>query len=87
MSAGEAEGVAVQLSRPLLVIKAPKGVLACGYLNKDALDKFGDVAAIVTGVSSFDDMLAAEVAWASAAARVAGVRQGMRGGEALELMF
>jgi len=44
------------LARPLLVMKAPKGILGCGYINVETCNKTGEVCAIVTGVNTFDDM-------------------------------
>ena len=46
-----------ELKRPLLVMKAPKGILGCGYINVETCNKTDEVCAIVTGVGSFDDML------------------------------
>ena len=43
----------------LLVIRAPKGMLGCGYINAAVADKLNDAAAIVSGVKTYDDMLAA----------------------------
>jgi uncharacterized protein YunC (DUF1805 family) len=58
-----AVGVKVDLEgAPLLLIIAPKGYVMCGYLNLETAEKFGQVAAIVTGVKSFDDILSAKVA-------------------------
>ena len=45
----------------MMVITAQKGMLACGYISVEAADKFGDALAIVRGVSSYDDMLKAQV--------------------------
>lgn len=70
----------------LLVIRAEKGILGCGYLSLGAAEKFGHALAIVRGVASFDDMLAAAVQEVSAAAEALGVRPGMTGREALGLM-
>lgn len=70
----------------LLVIRAEKGLLGCGYLSLAAAEKFGHALAIVRGVASFEDMLAAEVQEVSAAAAALGVRPGMTGKEALAAM-
>ena len=72
---------------PLLVIKADKGFVMCGYLDMAAAEKLGDAAVRVSGVSSFDDVLNAEVAAATEAAKKLGVKEGMSGRQALELMF
>ena len=68
----------------LLVIRGEAGFLGCGYINLDACEKFGDAAAIVTGVSSCAEMLTAEVKKVSTAAAARGVTVGMTGAEALK---
>lgn len=70
----------------LLVIKAPKGMLGCGYINAAVADKLNDAAAIVSGVKNYDDMLKATVHTVSAAAAELGVTVGMTGLEALKKM-
>ena len=70
----------------LLVIRGEAGFLGCGYINLDACAKFGDAAAIVTGVSGLPEMLTAEVKKVSDAAAARGVRVGMTGEEALKLL-
>ena len=45
----------------ILLIKAGKGALGCGYINMAAAEKFNHALAIVSGVASYEDMLAAEV--------------------------
>ena len=74
----------IDLKRPLLLMRGPKGVLACGYLNPATFTKTGEACAIVTGVSDYDEMVNAKVVSVSEAARAAGVEPGMTGGEALE---
>ncbi|AKB63023.1 MAG: DUF1805 domain-containing protein [Methanosarcina mazei] len=71
----------------LLVIRAEKGFLMCGYLNVSAAEALGDAAAKVKGVQSFEDMLEATVVEATKFARDLGVEAGMAGREALEKMF
>ena len=70
----------------ILLIKGGKGALGCGYLNLAAAEKFGHALAIVTGVSSWDDMLSAEVKSVSAAAEKLGVGPGISGREALKIL-
>ena len=67
----------------LLAMRAKSGMLACGYLKIETADKLGDALAVVSGVSSYSDMLAARVVAVSAAAAKMGVSEGMSGGEAL----
>jgi uncharacterized protein YunC (DUF1805 family) len=59
---GSALGVKVEMkSAPLLLIKTPKGYVMCGYLNMEAAEKLGDIAARVSGVKTFEDALNAQV--------------------------
>lgn len=70
----------------LLVIVGKNGFLGCGYLNMETAEKLGAAFALVTGVSSFDDMLAKDVKAVSSAAAARGVTVGMTGREALLLL-
>lgn len=74
----------VALKSPLLVIKAPKGVMGCGYLNIETFNRTGEAAAIVRGVNTHEDMLHAKVVAASDAARGLGIEPGITGAEALQ---
>jgi uncharacterized protein YunC (DUF1805 family) len=94
MRSGDGRGVGstidqidrIDLARPLLVIRAGRGILACGYLDVETFNRTGEVGAIVTGVNDFDDMLEARVKVVSIAAEQAGLRAGMTGAEVLELI-
>ncbi len=70
---------------PTVIIKGKNGFLMCGFLNIEAADKVGAVAASISGVNSFDDLLNKEVGRISIKAREAGVREGMMGRDALKL--
>ena len=70
----------------ILLIKAARGALGCGYLNLDAAEKFGHPLAIVSGVAGYEDMFAAKVKAVSAAAGKLGVVPGMSGIDALKKM-
>lgn len=70
----------------ILLIQGSNGMLGCGYLSTETADKLGHALAIVTGVASYDDMLAAKVVRMSSAAAALGVNVGMSGKEALLLM-
>jgi uncharacterized protein YunC (DUF1805 family) len=72
---------------PLLVIRAEKGFLMCGYLNVNAAETLEDTAAKVKGVQSFEDMLNASVIEVTKLARELGIELGMTGREALEKMY
>jgi len=72
---------------PLLVIRAAKGFVMCGYLNIEVANKLGDVAVRVTGVKSFEDMLNAKAVDVSEAAKKLGITIGMPAREALNRML
>ncbi len=71
----------------ILFIKAPAGFLGCGYFDIEIANKVKDVAAIVTGVKTFDDMLNKPVQRVSQAAQDRGIRVGDSGTEALRKML
>lgn len=72
---------------PIIVIKANKGFVMCGYLDINAANKLGDAAAKVKGVNSFEDVLNAEIIEVSLPAKELGIDTGITGKEALEKMF
>ena len=74
----------IALKSPLLVIKAPKGVMGCGYLNVETFNRTGEAAVIVRGVNTHDDMLKVKVVAVSDAARALGIEPGITGEEALQ---
>lgn len=81
-------GIRVELFKtPLLLIRAPKGFLMCGYLNLEAAQTLGDAAALVRGVNSFQEMLDAKVVGLTTGAEILGVKVGESGKIALERMF
>jgi len=82
-------GVKVELpnSPPLLIIVADKGFVMCGYLNIQAAEGLGVAAAMVSGVRTFEDVLEAEVRACTSRARELGIKEGMKGREALELLM
>ncbi len=69
---------------PLIIVKASRGYIMCGYLNPDMAEKLGDVAVIVSGVREIEEILEKPVKWASSKARALGVKEGMNGRAALE---
>ena len=85
---GTALGIKIEINvAPLLVIKTGKGFVMCGYLNIGAAEKMGDVAAKVSGVRNFEDVLNAKVNALTSKAKDLGVKEGMTGREALEMML
>lgn len=81
-----ADEIPVMGSTKLLLIQGSRGMLGCGYVSLAAAEKFGHALAIVKGVASFDDMLAAAVQDVSSAAAALGAKAGMTGRDALALM-
>lgn len=71
---------------PLIIVKADKGYVMCGYLNIEVAEKLGDAAAIVSGVKSVEEMLKKPVKSVTSKARELGVEPGMKGREALQKM-
>lgn len=61
---------------PLLLIKGEKGFVMCGYLDVDVAERVGLAAAIVTGVSSFEDVLNAEIKVTTSKAKELGLEPG-----------
>ncbi len=71
----------------ILVIRADRGLLGCGYISAETAAKVGDALAVVSGVANYDDMLTATVKAVSPAAEALGVRPGMTGRDALLKML
>lgn len=80
-------GIRVDLpNAPVLMLVGSRGFLGCGYFRADVADKVGHALAVVSGVRTFTDMLAARVAAASAAAAALGIQPGMTGAEAAKIL-
>ena len=69
----------------MIVVTCKKGYLMCGYLNLAAAEKFGD-AAVVGGGADFDAILANPIKGMTAAAAELGVKEGMTGAQACEVL-
>lgn len=74
-------------SPPLVAVIGEKGFVMCGFLNVDVAERLGVTAAMVSGVKTFDDMLDAEIRAVTSEAEMKGIRQGMKGREAVKLLF
>ena len=61
------------LSKAFLVVRGIRGWIGCGYISADTASRLGDAAAIYTGVSTHDDMLAAEAVAVSEAGEALGL--------------
>lgn len=74
-------------SPPLIAVIGENGFVMCGFLNLDAAEKLGVTAAMVSGVETFGDVLDAAVKEVTSKAKMKGIQQGMKGREAIELLF
>ncbi len=84
---GGATGFRIGLDNAsLLLIKADKGIIACSYLSIKTAERLGDALCLVSGVSTFEEVLEAEIGEVSSKARDLGVREGMSGREALKML-
>ena len=72
------QGLKVELKGipPLILIEGDKGFVMCGYLNIDAAESLGAIAALVSGVSSWEDVLNAQVKVATTKAKALGLEPG-----------
>jgi len=88
----QADGYVIPLGPVSLVsVVTDVGMVGCGAFDVEALNKFSYPAARVKptrgdSIATIDDLLAGEVKDANAAALVFGVKPGMSGKEALDLM-
>ena len=74
----------ISLEAPLLIVKGSLGFLGCGYINTESW--IDEACAIVSGVNTHDDMLKASVKAVSKDATELGIKVGMTGAEAMELL-
>lgn len=74
-------------SPPLVAVVAEKGFVMCGFLDMEAAEKLDVVGVMVSGVKTVDEMLSAEVTAATSKAKLKGIRRGMKGREAVTLLF
>ena len=74
-------------SPPLVAVIGDKGFIMCGFLNIDAARRLDVTAAMVSGVRTFDDVLDAKVKAVTSRAAMKGIKQGMKGHEAVKLLF
>jgi uncharacterized protein YunC (DUF1805 family) len=83
----EYRGICYELgNKPLLILKAKKGYVACSYLDRSSAENLGDIAAFVCGVDSFEDLYTSKIKNMTAWAEEMGIREGMSVKKALELM-
>ncbi|MBT3381930.1 MAG: DUF1805 domain-containing protein [Lentisphaerae bacterium] len=84
---GVLQGIRVGLpNAAVLMLVGEKGFVGCGYFDPAVADKVSHALAVVSGVSSFDDMLSASVKTVSAKAAELGITVGMSGADAATLL-
>lgn len=84
---GNSIGVKIDMGNAnLLLIKADKGFIMCGYLDIETAERLNDAACIVKGVENFDDMLNAKIVRVTTKAKELGIKEGMSGKDALKIL-
>ena len=73
-------------SSKLLVITGKKGYIMCGYLNINTAQKRDDIACIVTGVKTIEDMLNSKTVAVTAKAQSLGISMDMEVSRVLEIL-
>ena len=73
-------------SSKLLVITGKKGYIMCGYLNINTAQKRDDVACIVTGVKTIEDILNSKIVALTVKAQSLGISMNMEVRKALEIL-
>lgn len=68
----------------IVVLKAKKGYVMCGYLNIDTAERLGDAACMVTSVKNTQDALKAKIKTCTSKAKQIGIKEGMTGEEAIK---
>lgn len=85
---GQLIGYYIDLGKaPLLILRAKKGYIMCGYLNMNTANKLGDIAGKVTGVKTYEDMLKATVIEVSENAKKEGLTEGMNAQDFLQSLL
>lgn len=73
-------------AKSLVVLRARRGFIMCGYLNLRVAEKFSDAACLVKGVSDIEELLNAPIADLTSTAKTLGVRKGMLARQALKFL-
>lgn len=74
------------LTKNLILLRASKGFVMCGYLNLNTANKFAEVAVKIKGVTTIDDALTAKVDSATNAAKRLGIYKGQPIKEVLKII-
>lgn len=87
----EIEGFVIPIGKVNLVFaRTEKGLVGCGAFDVTALEKFGYAAAKVRpkgeSVKDLDDLMSGEIAAANLSAEKLGIKEGMTGKDAINLL-
>ena len=82
------KGIELELSKDskLLIITGNKGYIMCGYLNINTAQKRDDVACIVTGVKTIEDILNSKIVALTSKAQQLGISMNMEVKKVLEIL-
>jgi len=84
---GYIEGFLIKLSsKSLILLRGSKGYVMCGYLNLKVAEKFKDIAIKVTGISSIQQAVDANVCSCTSSARKLGISKGQPVKEVLKII-
>lgn len=86
----EGAGLGIQINLPhsrLLLVRAEKGYLVCGYFKPETIEKFKDAAVIISPAKNFKQMLRSKVKYVSKAAKKLKINEKMTGRQALNKML
>lgn len=90
---GKAKGLSAEWENgQYCAILTPKGQIGCGIYDLDVMEEFGSVGAIAKGTTKKplrkpEDLLNAKIVGVTPKASKYGIKIGMTGKEALELLF
>ncbi len=78
-------GIEINLHNANLVLAVGTGgYICCGYLNLETAQKLGDIACVVTGVKTVEDLLKANIVNLTSQAEALGIKRVMKAQEVLE---
>ena len=69
-----------------MVLRYSDVVIGCGYFSRETLEKLQIPACIVSGVKDFNDVLEAEIKYATSKAKELGGKEGMKVKEFLNIL-
>lgn len=85
----KATGIEVELpgGAMMVMLAGSKGYIMCGLLNIDTAEKLGQSAAIIRGIKNVQDLLEGKIVALTASATASGLKIGMTGKNAIEILI